>query len=262
MKDLRRAARTVASLVAMVLLSGLLLRASPLQTKPMPEILRLGTVPNAYPTWVSAARVLTPAGDLDETLFPPDRINGLKVFLGLREVGGCVQVPPPIRDKVVFTGPSGKSLTPDRSSFDSAFRSSEMVLRGLVTGRSYGLAEGTPGQLLRLRPLAIYKDRIRAQSEYYVFVPVGTFKIASKTFCKTDPAFALPPDVGEEALVLVETGMRLDESYLPIDDTGLITLRKDGKVEVPAAFGSSSVPWLSSPTRLLSHVAELARERS
>jgi hypothetical protein len=160
-----------------------------------------------------------------------------------------------IQDRVDVNG----SLV-NRTTLQSAVTSAEVALLARVTGRAYGFKSGEGGQLLRLQPERIFKDSFRRQPEYYLFFPVGNFRVGNKAFCKRDDSYPTPPEVGEEVLVFVLKSFRMDEQYLDIvDGGGIITIKKDGSFSLPPSYDRASEN-VSRASELIRRVGALVQE--
>lgn len=226
----------------------------------MPQVLRVGSQAEAVPSWVDASRVLNPSGEINADLFHGSSVLTIELMLRQPAVDGCINMGAPIRSKVHMVDETGASMIPSRTTLDEAYRTSELVIEAEVTGRSYGISEFLPGQLLRLVPVKTLKDTLAAQRQYFVFVPIGRFKIGDKTICKVDSSYPDPPAIGDRVVILLQKGFREDSQYLSVPDaTGLITLKRNASVSLPEAFRSQASA-LSSADRLLSHLEGLAKE--
>lgn len=251
----------VASLVLAEALSAAPLAKGGTLAEPMPQTLRIGSQSETVPSWVDASRVLTPAGEIDGTLF--DSLSGQLIALTLqqREVDGCIATGAPIRTPIHISDDTGASLIPSRSTLDEAFRASELVFEGEVTGRSYGFSGSIAGQLLRLVPVKTFKDTLAVQRQYFVFLPIGRVKVGDKTICKVDPSYPEPPALGDRVVILLANGFREDNQYLSVPDAkGIVVFKKDGSVSLPEAFRPHGVSAPLSIDKFVSHLDSLARE--
>ena len=235
-------------------------QVAPSKDSPMPKVLRTGSASDAVPTWVEGSQALRPSGELNVDLFDPETARTLQRLLTRPETSGCIVMGPPVRGSVQIEDDSGRSLVSERRTLEEAFRASELVLEGKVTGIAFGFGDGTPGQLLRLSPIKIFKDKSAEQRQYFVFLPIGRVQVGEKTICKRDPAYPAAPKVGDRVVVLLQKGFRADYQYLAVpDSTGIVVLGQTNSVGLPAAFRSASARHALSVEDVLSRLEALAK---
>jgi hypothetical protein len=92
---------------------------------------------------------------------------------------------------------------------------------------------------------------------------VGTFKVGSRTICKTDPQYAELPEVGDEIVIFQPKDDRGDERFLDAyDGAGVVTIKSDGRLALPQAFRvDTALRSLGSGQDLFARLHELAQER-
>ncbi len=206
---------------------------------PMPEVMRSEhSRPSDDPFWIDANRVFTKDGQIDAQLLGPHETSYVSRVLATPERDGCIQAGEIFVDRIVM---NGKIIR--RTSLDETFGSAGVAIRGRVTGRSTGFEGTTAGTLIRFEPITIYKDNSRPQKVYYTFMPVGRFRVGNKTICKTDPNYAEVPEVGDEIVLLQPDDDRGETQYLDsYDGAGIVTIKRDGRLALPAIFRSDSSP--------------------
>jgi hypothetical protein len=187
---------------------------------------------SSYPFWVDASMVLNADGSLNTSLLNQSAILILRDFRANAPEHGCLAV------GHAFVG-SGSA--PERKSPEQATRNSRLVLLGTVTEKAYGIGGDLPGQLLRIVPDEIIKGQPRNIPAYFVFIPVGTFKIGSLEICKTDEFYPEPPAVGDQVLLFVPDSwdwqQNQDDPYLNLKgESGIITIHADSTVSLPQPF--------------------------
>lgn len=212
-------------LVLLLLIPGFAFANGRPEAVPMPKTFWVEPQTGEYPLWIDASEMLTADGKLREDLFHPHARFLIEEALKTPASDGCIHLTEYYESIV---------NTPDRTSLAKAARTSELILLGTVTARSFGFEGYTPGQLLRIRRDEVLKGEREALSEYYVFVPVGEFTIGEKKICKTDKRYAEPPQIGDQVLLFVPEHFRRDDAYLTIlDEHGLVTLKQTGEASLP-----------------------------
>ncbi len=202
------------------------------------------------PIWIDASMVLNHDGSVDTALVPKDEADWfLAPLLSSTPEHGCVHTGGILQDNV---------NAPDRGSLEEAAKSSRLVILGRVTEKAFGLEAYIPGQLLRVVPLETLKGQPRNVPAYFVFMPVGNFKIGTVPICATDKRYPDPPQVGDEVLLFVPDGpnwqAKQSEPFLELlDDGGIVTLHADSTVSLPARFAKAGAPRLK-PEDVLSRV--------
>lgn len=186
------------------------------------------TAEMAFPIWVDSRAVLTPSGQLNETLFHPGPAAWVKEILATEPVNGCVQAP------LMSTN---RTNAQPRASLDDSIKHTEFTLLGRVTGRSYGFYAGEPGQLLRIAPELILKGENRGDV-YYAFMPFGDFKVGATKICKTDSRYAHPPDIGDEVF-----------TFTPPPIGGLLLIEDPGDIVIVGRGGNLILPPKYLPER-------------
>jgi hypothetical protein len=189
-----------------------------------------------YPLWLDSSMILSADGTINTALVHPQVAREIKAILALPPKNGCIPVGPYFHDTI---------NPPPRATLEQATHSSLLVLLGKVTEKAYGFLGETPGQLLRVVPEEVIKGWPRDVAAYFVFLPVGTFKLGDLTICKTDSRQPDPPAVGEQVLILAseEPGWQQDreEPYLDLEDEGgLVTIHSGGAVSLPKRYRTPS----------------------
>jgi hypothetical protein len=188
----------------------------------------------ASPIWIDASLVLNRDGSINTALIPKDEATfSLKPLLSSPLEHGCVPTGAILQDI---------ANAPDRRSVEEATRNSRLVILGRVTEKAYGVEVYIPGQLLRVVPEKILKGQPRNVPAYFVFMPVGNFKIGSVPICAQDNRYPDPPRVGDQVLLFVPDGANWEakqgEPFLEmLDDGGIVTVHADSTVSLPARFG-------------------------
>jgi hypothetical protein len=210
-----------------------------------------------FPFWVDASMVLNADGSLNTSLLNPSAILILRDFRANAPEHGCLAV------GHAFGGSTG---APERNTPEQAARNSRLVLLGTVTEKAYGIGGDLPGQLLRIVPDEVIKGQPRNVPAYFVFLPVGTFKIGSLEICKTDESYPEPPAVGDQVLLFVPDSwdwqQNQDDPYLTLKgESGIITIHADSTVSLPQPFRAKlKTPPLSSGALLSSVRSAAAKE--
>lgn len=189
-----------------------------------------------YPIWVEASKVFRPDGSVDSALIPVEGQRMLAALMTKAPDNGCVRVGPFFEDIV---------NPPERNSIEQATRNSRLVLRGRVSENAYGVSGYIPGQLLRVVPEETIKGKPRDVEAYYVFIPMGRFKLGNVAVCKTDSRYPDPPRVGDEVLLFVpdEPSWQADQSepYLELlDDGGIATIHANATLSLPKRLRTSN----------------------
>jgi hypothetical protein len=187
---------------------------------------------STYPFWVDASMVVNADGSLNTALLHPATTKIIQQFRRISSGSGCVPVGHYFEDT---------ANPPERNTPEEAARNSRLVLLGTVTEREYGFAGDEPGQLLRVTPDEIIKGQARNVGAYYVFVPIGTFRIGSLAICKTDDNYPDPPAIGEQVLLFAPDSwdwqQNQNDPYLELlDQSGIITIHANAKVSLPKRF--------------------------
>ncbi len=130
-----------------------------------------------FPIWVDASMVLNRDGIINPLIEKPEGQAFLRSLLASPLENGCVPQDMVIVDLV---------NPPNRGSIEEATRNSRLVILGKVTERAFGVYVYLPGQLLRVAPEQILKGEPREVPAYFVFMPVGNFKIGSVPICAKD----------------------------------------------------------------------------
>lgn len=244
---MKRATHAAAVLLCVSLLTSLGAAAQQDAARPQPVYkdigAQLGHLPkvhyipsqaadSSYPFWVDASMVLNADGSLNTSLLNPSAVLILQDLRANAPELGCLAV------GHAFVG-SGSS--PERNTPEQAARNSRLVLLGTVSEKAYGIGGDLPGQLLRIVPDEIIKGKPRNVPAYFVFLPVGTFKIGSLEICKTDEFYPEPPAVGEQVLLFVPDSwgwqQNEDDPYLNLKgESGITTIHADSTVSLPQPF--------------------------
>ena len=191
------------------------------------------------PIWIDASLVLNRDGSINTALIPKDEAAfSLKPLLASPLEHDCVPTGAILQDI---------ANAPDRRNVEEATRSSRLVILGKVTEKAFGVEVYIPGQLLRVVPEEIFKGQPRNVPAYFVFMPVGNFKIGSVPICALDNRYPDPPKVGDQVLLFVPDGAnweaKQDEPFLELlDDGGIVTIHADSTVSLPARFGKATGP--------------------
>ena len=210
-----------------------------------------------YPIWVDASMVFNPDGSVNTTLLPVEGERTVTALLQKAPAHGCVPVGTYFEDLANL---------PERNSIEQATKNSRLVVLGKVTENAYGISGYIPGQLLRVVPEEVIKGQPRDVAAYFVFVPVGYFKLGSVTLCKTDSRYPEAPRVGDQVLLFVPDGPNWQadqkEPYLELqDDGGIVTIHGDSTVSLPKRFqrpGDTKAP--PSSGDVLSRVRAAGKE--
>jgi hypothetical protein len=184
---------------------------------------------SSYPFWVDASMVLNADGSPNTTLLHPATVILIENFRKNAAGKDSVAVGHYFEDQV---------SPPERTTLEQATRNSRLVLLGTVTERAYGFAGDEPGQLLRVTPDEIMKGQPRNVPAYFVFMPVGTFKIGNLTIRKTDDYYSDPPAIGEQVVLFVPDSwdwqQNQQDPYLELlDPSGIVTIHSKSKVSLP-----------------------------
>ena len=183
---------------------------------------------NSRPVWISAQSSVTPDGHLDPAALDEGALETLKEILSKPESGGCTKVGTVIVDYF----PTSRR----RDSLDASVDTAETVLEGVVTGISGGFFGGIPGELLRVEPEQRIKGNVDKRV-YYAFVPVGNFRLGSRTICKTDSEFQVPPRVGQRVIAMARAPEGEGKDILAVESPADLLLEKaDGSFALPTDF--------------------------
>jgi hypothetical protein len=185
-----------------------------------------------YPLWIDRSFVLNANGTINTSLIHPQGVREIQAIRALPRASGCTPVGPYLQDIVNL---------PPRETLEQTTRSSQLVILGKVTEKAYGFKVDEPGQLLRVVPEEILKGHPRDVLAYFVFFPVGTFKLGDLRICKTDSRYPEPPAVGDEVILFSLEWQPLDEHepYLELEDgEGIVTIHSGGVVSLPERFRS------------------------
>ena len=116
-----------------------------------------------------------------------------------------------------------------------------------MSGDSAGFFLGVPGQLYRIDLLRTLKGTSR-RGFYFVFLPIGTVRLGSRTICKTDPQFPVEPTLGKRVLIFTSSlggaERELVEIYEPED---IVIERVDGTAAVAPRLALKQSTVTSSP---------------
>jgi hypothetical protein len=191
-----------------------------------------------FPSWLSAKALgeVTRSRDLDRLVSPDlqsylvelrtSRVESSSACIDYGEVYD--EIPNP----------------PLRGTLERAFEGAQFVFRARVTASEGGFFGSVPGTLLRLEPIEVFRREptVHQAASYLVFLPVGRVELGFATICKRDHRFPDLPVVGDETLVFVPkwSGASAGELLNLIDENGLLTLRQDGTVSLPAGYQKSS----------------------
>lgn len=194
---------------------------------PMPKVVTWE--PGGRPVWVDASLVLTSSGAVDPKLFAPSAVSVIQTLLALPEVGGCIQATEVTSDYLFIVG-----VTPPKAqSLAESIKTSELIMVGAVTNKSYGFSDQIAGELVQIKPEVLIKDSQGRQDYYYLFIPVGTFRVGGKLICKTDQREATPPEVGEHIAVLLRATTRGTSNFIFPSEASHITIKSDGSLLAP-----------------------------
>ena len=138
-----------------------------------------------------------------------------------------------------------------------------MVIYGKVTAIGAGFFGGVPGQLLQIKPmrgagLTALKDR------YYAFVPVGRIQVGNTAICKTDVRYALPPEMGQEVLLMTDPPIDPDGMLLDVQSHQIFAIERDGSLRMyrETRFDSEGNVRAEGPAPVLRQILRAAaRER-
>ncbi len=182
------------------------------------------------PMWVDARDVLTSDGAINRALFDPGTQRLLEHVLSTPDNDeGCVD------PGIVLSCPE-RSFTHQRDSLEAAVRTSELVVLGRVTGKSYGFNGSSAGQLLRIETVRVFKGR-RVAREHYLPYPIGRFQLGSKTVCKADGRYPKPPEIGDRVLLFTSAAFGEDRNLLQLQGPqDLVRALPNGKVLSPAGY--------------------------
>jgi hypothetical protein len=226
--------RFTARLFCVMLLIAPLTAVAQGSSAAMPRVLREFAYGDVRTLFVSASEALSPSGELRADLFPAEEGRMVRDLLKTAPVNGCIPY-----TEVYYS----RVNVPIRMSIDDSISTAEIIVEGVVDGREYGFQFGVPGQLLRLGNL----NPIRGQSEIrssnlYVFVPVGRFNVGTQAICKTDYRYATPPSIGDRVVAFLLPDMLIGQYGDLIDESGLVTVRKNGALSLPARFEGDDLP--------------------
>lgn len=233
----QRFARNTVVLMLLCLLVPLLVEAAPPEKQvvarpgegiPPVVFARLPHRSADHPAFVSASAAFSADGEVNAALFAPS--TGAMLGRQLDRVD-------PLRDCIVLEEVYVDRVNPpDRSTLPKAVHTAELVLRAEVVSRDYGFETSVPGQLLRVRPVEVYKGEAPL-AHYFVFLPVGTFEAGPHRFCKSDYRYPEPPEIGDHVLLLVPELSSKEEPYLALDsEASIIAVDQDGSVRLPLLF--------------------------
>jgi hypothetical protein len=185
-----------------------------------------------FPMWVDASLVFNRDGTVNTALVHPQGVKEIQALENIPRVNGCTPVGIDFQDIVGL---------PPRGTAEQAAQTSQLVILGKVTEKSYGLFVDEPGQLLRVVPEEVIKGRPRDVDAYFVFLPLGTFRMGGLKICKTDSRYPDPPAVGDQVLLFVPFQEQdQTEPLLEIQDgEGIITIHASGVVSLPKKFVQS-----------------------
>jgi hypothetical protein len=203
-----------------------------------------------YPMWIDSSEILNEDGTINTTLIHPQGVREIQGLRSIPQEGGCTQVGTYFQDQ---------ANPPTRSTPEQAAQSARLVILGKVTEKAYGLKVDIPGQLLHVVPEEVLKGQPRDVDAYFVFLPVGIFKLGNLKICKTDSRYAEPPSVGDEVLLfaplIAEWPRDQHEPFLDLrDDGGLITIHAGGKVSQPKRYETTPTSAFSAKEDLLGRV--------
>lgn len=186
----------------------------------------------SYPVWVTADAAVTPSGELVEELFSKEsRFQLGSMFKRIRPRQGCLRIEEFYTD---YLSP------PDRTSLEKAVRHSEAIATARVLGKDYGFNGSTPGQLIAAEVTESIRGPLQVGAVHYFVIPKGEFQAGSYNICKIDSRYAEPPQIGEEALLLVPDVENPDEPFLDLVwSTSLITFQENGNASLPHKFSLS-----------------------
>lgn len=210
-----------------------------------------------FPDWVSAKRAVTPSGELDATVLSPSVRAVIARYLeGGPTSGDCIDVIAS-DDHMVRKGRPGY-----RTDLATAIRTSDWVFKARVLAREPGFQGSTPGTLVQVLPETTFKGSSRPPTSAYFFVPVGEVPIGEQKICIRNPDYAALPDVGDEVVLLIDLSWQKPGPFLrPGNETGLITLRKQGDISLPKPYRSEEKALHGKTSAdFLRFVAESARE--
>ncbi len=201
-----------------------------------------------HPSWVSAGRVLTPAGEVDASLFPASFPEQLRYLLNLPEKDGCL----PLREVLI-----SRIDPPVREDISQAARTAGVVMLAQVTGVAPGFRLTEAGHLVRVRPAEVLKGKEKVTlDEYYFFMPVGSFTVGEKRLCKTDQRYPSLPEIGQEVLLFAFGAAT--RPYLNIQDDGGIVVLREKAIDVPERYRSDPLTQGKTRDELVEIVRKLA----
>jgi hypothetical protein len=193
----------VKSLCLTILLSFLVL-ASPDAAFPEGRLgklpLRVASAlgPDSDPAWVDAESVVDQTGKLDMKALPV----GIRLFVERQIQNGDYQKYGCISFGAVAVDRAG-AIVPN-STFKDLTQSAKAVLKGTVTGVTYGFTVYGPSSLVEIQADDWLKKSAKIAGGTYVYLvyPVAEFKVGGYRFCKTDlPQWGKEPKLGDQILL-------------------------------------------------------------
>lgn len=193
--------------------------------------------PDSDPAWIDAESVVDQDGKLAMASLPV----GIRLFAerqiqnGDYQKYGCISFGAEEIDRAGAVIP--------HSTFKDLAHSAKAVLKGTVTGVTYGFSVYGPSSFLEIQVDDWLKksEKIAGSSYVYLVYPVAEFKVGGYRFCKTDsPQWGREPKAGDQILLF--------PYQLPIDASGLVFLpdpegyevilgrKDDGSISLPKAL--------------------------
>jgi hypothetical protein len=219
---------------------------------PMPQTL-FDRFDARRPVFLEASLVIGEGGRLkpDAPLRQSAERN-LRDFLNQTRINGCVSVHEVFYDYI---------NTPHRTGLASTIDSADFIVESRVVNKSYGFLDGVPGQLLRIRTVAMRKgDKSSARELYYFFIPVADFTTNGVHFCKTDERYTDPPQIGDEVFVFGQHDFVTDQYINTIDEKGFLRALPSGAVQLPKSLRTTeALPLLTEELRRMAAESEARR---
>lgn len=204
--------------------------------------------------WISAASAITAGGHIRPGVLRPEVRDELldrrREDAASLQTQASVQESSSSRCDATFFGSLHGSDASQATTFADLvdIAASESVVSGIVSGTAVGLHAGKPCTILQIQT----DVPVGGGSVAYLLYPDGKLRFDGMTVCNDDPAFAVPPIVGDA--VTFVTGSAIDSTgTLFVTDGSLILYDHDGAAVLPPALESDA------ELRLIPSARELAR---
>ena len=226
-------------LVCILVPALLLLLARPLASQQQPDAAPSEIPDVVYqhpeespPLWVRMDQAITPSGKLTELVRESD-LEAIARWL--------VETAPALEDCIDLP-PSSHQGIEAHQTLDHMVAWADGIIVGRVTDSGRGFYYGIPGTLLQIEPVEWLRapSNVRQRDDYFIFVGAGVFEIGDDPVCVYGSDWADLPEKGEEVIAFFERQWGPDGRFLWTSyGAGIVTLRADGRVSVPAPQRSS-----------------------